>query len=239
MNREYMIVHSLEDLAETAAALWYKFSTEAVISHGHFSVALSGGSTPRHLFRKLSQNSHDFPWKNTKIFQVDERHVIRTHEDSNFRMISDELLSGIKIPPQNIYSIPVNSTVEKDAEKYSELLSDYFQNRNSEYTFDLLLLGLGSDGHTASLFPDDPALEITDRQAVHVYKNEIMHDRISITFPVINNAKNIIFLISGFDKSEPAFNVIKQLDTSLPAGKISHKGDNLIYLLDESAAALF
>ena len=239
MGKQILTVKNIEDFGETTAALWKKIADNAILKDGKFSVALSGGSSPIPVFQKLCEYHLDFPWKYTHIFQVDERYVAQNHEDNNFAMIKKHLIDNVEIPKQNIHQIPVNSNnIKKDTKLYQKDIEDYFNMPLKKMSFDLIILGIGNDGHTASLFPGKPVLKENAKAAAYVKMNPKMHDRITLTYPVLNAAKNIVFIVFGAAKAEILNEVLNKKNSSLPAAKISHLGRDIFYIIDQDAAKL-
>lgn len=204
-----------------------------------FTVALSGGSTPRRLFTLLAGPpfSESIDWEKIYFFWGDERCVPPDHPDSNYRMASETLLSKVPVPERNIHRIPAEDPDhQRAAESYSETISRFFA--PSPPRFDLVLLGMGADGHTASLFPDTTALTVTDRIAVPNYVPKFDAWRITLTAPVINTAKQVIFLVSGADKAPALHEVIEgHHDPRMyPSQLIAPSDGNLTWLIDQDAA---
>ncbi|WP_455282770.1 6-phosphogluconolactonase [[Eubacterium] cellulosolvens] len=176
---------------------------------GRFTLALSGGNTPRTLYGLLaSEFSNKIPWKHVHLFWGDERYVPKNHAQSNFAMAYDSFISRVNIPQENVHRIPVEHVLpEKSAEFYEMLLKKMFgySTEQSDYqSFDLILLGMGEDGHTASLFPANPVLFEKHRLVCAVnapLEMKPIH-RITITFPIIDKANYVFFLISGAKKEK-------------------------------------
>jgi len=183
-------------------------------------VALAGGSTPRRLYERLA--ACDFPWSETEVFFGDERCVPPDHPDSNYRMAHEALLSRVQA---RVHRMPGETC---DASAYEEDLARVFGPGLPE--FDLVLLGLGVDGHTASLFPGDPALDVTDRHVVRVQRPD--HPRLTLTLPVLSAAKVVMFLVSGESKRESLRRLLAGAD--IPAARV--RGRQVIIIGDEAAA---
>jgi 6-phosphogluconolactonase len=183
-------------------------------------VALAGGSTPRPLYERLA--ACDFPWSETEVFFGDERCVPPDHPDSNYRMAHEALLSRVQA---RVHRMPGETC---SAAAYEEELNTVFGPGLPE--FDLVLLGLGVDGHTASLFPGDPALDVTDRRVVRVQRPD--HPRLTLTLPVLSAAKAAMFLVSGRSKREPLQQLLAGAD--IPAARV--RARQVIIIADEAAA---
>ncbi len=234
-------------MANYAAGEWAAIAGKAVSDKGRFTAALSGGKTPAGLYRKLS-GIKKLPWDRTHIFIVDERFVPFEHEDSNYGMIERNLLRHTGIPQENIH--PVSTAVDtpgEAAERYEEELASFFKTGNGSLDppgdgiprFDLILLGLGADGHTASLFPGAPCLRETSRLAVAVSPSgPAEHERITLTLPVLNNAENVMILAAGDKKAAAAREVIGDKNSLLPAAMVKPGNGKLVILIDRGAASL-
>ncbi|HWE61120.1 MAG TPA: 6-phosphogluconolactonase, partial [Chloroflexota bacterium] len=210
---------------------------------GTFSIALSGGSTPRTLYELLAtpEIAAEAPWEHMQIFWGDERHVPPDHPESNYRMAREALLDHVPIPQQNIHRIPAElPNPETVAVAYEDTLRRAFRLDPGERPrFDLILLGLGDDGHTASLFPHSPALHEQQRLVVANPVPKLATTRITLTVPVINNAERVWFLIAGSSKAHVLKNVLEgpRDPETYPAQLIDPTDGELILLLDTTAAA--
>jgi len=207
------------------------------------SVALSGGSTPRVLYELLADPREPFrdqiAWDETHFFFSDERHVPPDHPDSNFRMVNEALFSRVPVPPQNIHRVLAeNPNAEQVAENYEADLITSFG--GAIPAFALLFLGLGEDGHTASLFPHSPALNETKRLVVAPWVDKFNAYRITMTLPVLNNGKSVVFLVTGASKAEILRTVITtdRNPDLYPAQAISPTNGAVTWLVDEAAARL-
>lgn len=237
-NKEILIFKDVEELSDFATEKWAEISTKAIKDRGCFTVALSGGKTPVTLYQKLADLKNLLSWDKTHIFLVDERFVPYEDNESNYKMISQALLIHIKIPKENIHPISTKeNTVQDSALRYEEDLISYFKLSPNEFPrFDLILLGVGEDGHTASLFPGDSSLKEDRHLAVAVIPPEVYRKkRITITFPVINNAASIFFLISGSNKAKVVKEVIEEENSLLPAAMVRPEKGERVFLMDKSA----
>jgi 6-phosphogluconolactonase len=220
-------------------ATWREISHEAIKRKGGFSAAVSGGKTPIDLYHQLSGMKGMLPWDKTHLFLVDERFVSFEHRDSNYRMLKETLLDHVPIPQGNIHPVPTDRPAPRiSAMAYEEDLKKFFRLSKGQFPeFDLLLLGIGEDGHTASLFPGTPVLDDTLHFAVPVFMDEMRHPRITLTLPVINNATHILFLVIGKNKASVLRKIMNREDVSLPASKVHpHKG-KLIFVIDREASS--
>jgi 6-phosphogluconolactonase len=231
------VFDSKDDMSHFIIETWREISQKAIERKGFFSVALSGGKTPIGLYYKLSSMKQMLPWDKTHIFLVDERFVPLEHRDSNYRMLKETLLDHIPIPQGNIHSIPTDrSTPQASAMAYEEDIKKFFRSSEDQIPeFDFLLLGLGEDGHTASLFPSSPVLKERDHLASAVILDEIRHDRITLTLPVLNHAKHVVFLVTGKGKAAVLEKVVKGKDSSLPASMAKPESGDLVFLIDREA----
>lgn len=241
MNARIKIFDSIEELNEFALAEIVRIGSAAIQKRGVFTLALSGGSTPKKLYALLAKDNQ-LNWHQTHFFFGDERHVSPDSEESNFRTANETLFSKIDVPPQNIhrfYTEEENARVV--AEKMENDLREFFKLEKGEFPrFDLILLGMGADGHTASLFPETSALNETKRLVVENYVEKFKTYRLTFTVPAINHARNIIFLVAGEDKTEAVREVLKgeRNTEKFPSQLIQPANGNLEFLLDSKAAAL-
>lgn len=237
---EVRIVNTPADLFQAAATEFVRLATDAVRARGRFCVALSGGSTPKSLFTLLASGAvPSIPWDKICFFFGDERHVPSDHSDSNYRMASEAMLSKVPLRPENVFRVRAE---EKDAavaaKAYEQTLITFFRLKPGEFPrFDLVFLGMGPDGHTASLFPGSPALQEKDRLVVSNWVEKFKTDRITMTFPVINHAACIMFMVSGGDKAGPLHEVLENPASDLPSRKIQPVDGTLLWLVDRAAAA--
>ncbi len=238
-NREIIIFDNIERIADYAIEKWTELSSRAIADKGHFAVALSGGKTPAVFYQKLSERK-DLPWSRTHVFMVDERFDPYDSEANNYHMINRTLLCHVTIPANNIHFIStVENTAEDSTLRYEESLRSYAKKAKTQYPlFDLIFLGIGEDGHTASLFPGTPALLETKRLAAAVAPPlDPESERITLTCPVINSAKNIFFMATGGNKAAVIKDVIKNKKSKLPAALFKQDGNRVCFLLDKDSAS--
>ncbi len=239
-NKEILIFKNVEQLSDFATEKWMNISEKAIKDKGCFTVALSGGKTPMTLYQKLANLKNSLPWDKTHIFLVDERFVPYEDKESNYNMINQTLLRHVKIPKENIHPISTKEdTPQASAIKYEEDLISYFKlSQGESLKFDLILLGIGEDGHTASLFPDSPSLKENKHLAIAITPSDTSKkERITLTFSVINNADNIIFLACGTNKAKIVKEVLEEENSLLPAAIVKPKKGKLVFLMDESAGS--
>jgi 6-phosphogluconolactonase len=227
------------ELFPAAADEFAKLARDAVNRAGKFTVALSGGSTPKKLFALLAEiPSTEIPWDRVFFFFGDERHVPPAHPDSNFRMANESLLLKIHARPENVFRIQAELAAEIAARNYEQQLVQFFHLQPGEFPrFDLIMLGLGPDGHTASLFPGSKALHEQHRLAVANWVQKFNTDRITFTYPVLNHAACVMFLVTGQDKAEAVGQVFEQKKQGPPAGAVDPDDGRLLWFLDKDAAS--
>ena len=242
MNRIVNIYPNLETLSQTAAEMFIRIGNEAIQKRGQFTVALAGGSTPKSLYQLLASErfKDKLDWEKVFFFFGDERKVSPDDAESNFKMANENLFEQLKLSAQNIFRWETElKNAEKIAEKYEETVKDFFNlPANGFPGFDLILLGMGDDGHTASLFPFTEALNETEKIAVANYVEKLQTTRLTLTFPAINNAANIIFLVSGANKAEILREVLEgDFQTKkFPSQKINPENGNVFWLIETNAA---
>jgi 6-phosphogluconolactonase len=234
-----MIVEKLEtpwNLARAAARHFVARSLEAVAIRDSFTVALSGGSTPRSLYEVLADPEEPFrelvPWPNIHFFWSDERHVPPDHPDSNYRMAYEAMLSHAPVPENNVHRIhSENPDANAAAQAYEETLKEVTKAIVPQ--LDLILLGLGNDGHTASIFPGSQVLHEAQRLVAAPWVEQLKTYRITMTLPLINNGTSVLFLVSGIEKAGIVKEVL-QGPKRYPAQEV--KSGELLWMLDKDAA---
>ena len=236
------VVRVLTDPPAVFAAAAVEFlqrARTAIQGSGRFTVALSGGSTPRNLYSLLATQS-DVPWGQIRFFFSDERHVPPDSPDSNFRMANESLFSRAPIPQENIFRVPAEiPDADTAAQSYEQTLRQFFQLEEDDLPrFDLILLGLGPDGHTASLFPGTAALHEDERLVAANWVEHFKTWRITFTYPVLNNAAAVLFMATGAEKQEALLQVLqgKRDSETYPAQGIKPTNGGLIWLVDQAAA---
>jgi 6-phosphogluconolactonase len=212
------------DIVDTAA--------KAVADHGSFNFALSGGNSPKALYRAFTEAplKYEMPWKKTYFFFGDERCVPRTSDESNFKMVKEVLFRPDLVRDENVFGLTdPDVDPKKSALDYETKMRKHFNLENGQLPkFDLILLGLGDDGHTASLFPDTEALKETKRLCVENFVKKFDAYRITLTLPVINNAKNVVFLVSGKGKADVVSEILSgKEEVSYPAQLVKPSTGNL------------
>jgi 6-phosphogluconolactonase len=291
-TRSIEVVATAADLFHCAAEEFVGVGRTAIGAQGRFTVALSGGSTPKALYSLLAANYANFAWNRTFLFFGDERHVPPTDPESNYRMVNESLLTKIAIPAGNVFRVPAeNPDAAAAASDYEAQLRQFFElppelppeirpaartavppeartevppehqneDRPGQFPrFDLILLGMGPDGHTASLFPNSPALDEQSRLVVANWVAKFNTHRITFTFPVLNRAAEVMFMASGADKADMLRHVLEGKfegksegkfqgkvegkpegtpTPPLPAQRVQPSDGRLLWMLDEAAAA--
>jgi 6-phosphogluconolactonase len=231
-----LVYETPEELARAAARDFAARAREAITERGRFAVALAGGSTPKATYKVLARDYADeLDWSKVHVFFGDERPVPPDHEDSNYRTARETLLSRIRVG--SVHRIRCELPSGEAAAAYEEDLRKFFE-PDELPRFDLILLGLGADGHTASLFPHTPALEETDRWVVANPVLKLGTTRLTLTVPVINVAKAVTFLVSGSDKAEALKEILERdaVPREYPAKLIRPKNGDLTWMVDRAAA---
>ncbi len=244
-GRELHILAGTNELFRRGAEEFVRAAKDSLEDRGVFNVALSGGSTPRGLFSLLVSDEAlraQVQWKKTNFFWGDERHVPPDHPDSNFRMAQETLLSKLSIDPKRIWRIKGEiEDTDAAAEEYERSLIDHFHLGERQLPrFDLVLLGMGPDGHTASLFPGTKALHEQEHLVVCNWVGKFDTERITMTARVLNNAAAVVFLVSGEDKAPALKSVLEGPfePEQLPAQLIRPVDGRLLWLVDQPAAKL-
>jgi 6-phosphogluconolactonase len=235
-------------LTRDAARRFVACAREAIDARGRFAVALSGGTTPRDLYALLAtpEFAAQVDWSRVHVFFGDERAVPPDHADSNFKMVHDVLLARVPLPAPNIQRIRAELAADDAAREYENTLRKFFTQEgnpgnegNTCPRFDLILLGLGADGHTASLFPRTRVLREPSRWVAAERIEKLNANRITLTTPVINAARNIIWLVAGADKAAIVRAVLRgeYRPDDLPAQLIAPRDARVVWLMDRDAAS--
>jgi len=232
------VYNDLEALSQAAAELFAVESRQASLNCGRFSVALSGGETPRRLYEILATSPYRerIHWDEVHIFWSDERCVPEEDPRNNAGMARQVLLDRVPIPPDHIHPIRTDQSPQQAAMQYEKELKDFFSTQNPN--FHLILLGLGENGHIASLFPHTPVLDEQVKWVSDVYVKDLEMNRITFTAPFINQASQVVFLVSGADKAQVLENVLEgpYQPRELPAQLIRPAGIHPIWLVDKAAS---
>lgn len=240
---ELIVVDDAVALADAAARAVVEIAEAAVSARRRFTVALAGGNTPRTTYERLAASPlrEQMPWDRTWIFFGDERAVPPDHPESNYRMANAALLSKVPVPAAHVARLRGEAEdADAAAAEYSKLMTEVFGSRRGELpSFDLILLGMGVDGHIGSLFPGSPVLKEVFRPvaAVHAAAASIPQ-RMTFTLPLINAAARVMFLVAGSEKAKVVKAVLNDTSSGLPASMVRPTDGRLTWLLDKSAAAL-
>jgi 6-phosphogluconolactonase len=230
-------------LAQQTTDRFVRLAQESVAARGRFTVALAGGSTPKAAYAMLASAAYRdrVPWQQTHFFWGDERHVPPDHEDSNYRMAYEAMLSKVPIPAAHIYRIAAEHEAQQAADEYEATLRTAFQLAGDTLPrFDLILLGMGPDGHTASLFPGTSAVHERKRLVAAPWVEKFHTFRITLTLPVLCNAAHVVFAAGGADKTETLQHILQgpyQPDL-YPSQVVKPTHGTLLWLVDKAAARL-
>ena len=240
--REVRIYDSDQEVAAEAAEFFVWLGEQASKERGRFRLALSGGSTPRQLYGALaSQYARRLSWSQAEFYFSDERCVPPDHAESNFRMANETLLRPLAISTNQVFRIRGEDKPDQAAAAYESLIRERFSGKPEEWpTFDLILLGLGDDGHTASLFPGSPWVREAKRLVVASQSPRGIRDRVTVTPPLINHARTVVFLVAGVEKAAAVRTVLEEerIDPlECPAKMIQPLDGRLVWFLDRTAAA--
>jgi len=239
---EIRTLNTPQELFGAAAELVASAANEAVAERGRFSIALSGGSTPKSLYTLLATNARtSLPWDRMFFFFGDERHVPPTDPESNYRMADEAMLSKVPVAQTNVFRVEAeNPDAAAAAQAYEQTLRKFFALEAGQLpAFDLILLGMGPDGHTASLFPGTEGLNEKTKLVVANWVEKLKTHRISLTLPVLNAARCVAFLVSGTDKAPVLKSVLEGNvpGEQYPAKLVRPAQGKLIWLLDRAAAS--
>ena len=245
MDREIRILADGAAIAKRVAGLFVEAAAAAVKEKGSFTVALAGGSTPKTLYGLLVNDASlraQVSWDKMHLFFGDERNVGPEHPDSNFRMATEALISKAPLKPEQVTRIKgENPDTEQAAKEYEQALRAYFKLTDGQYPrFDLLLAGMGNEGHTLSLFPGTKALHANTRIAARNWVGKLYTERITLTAPAASNAKLVIFMVTGADKA-PALKAVLEgpyEPEQLPAQLIQPANGKLLWLVDTAAGGM-
>jgi 6-phosphogluconolactonase len=236
---EVRVVDGPEELARAAADEWRARALSAVAELGRFAVALAGGSTPRALYALLADPAAPYrdalPWAHTHVFFGDERAVPPDHPESNYGMARDALLARVPVPPGNVHRIRGEEEPEVAARGYEDELRSFF---GPATRFDLVLLGMGADGHTASLFPGSPALEEPSRLVAAPLVPALGVRRITLTLRALDAAARAVFLVSGASKAPALARILSGEPgaAALPAARVRPGHGSVLWLVERGAA---
>ncbi|MCA9797191.1 MAG: 6-phosphogluconolactonase [Candidatus Eremiobacteraeota bacterium] len=221
-------VEVLDDLEAISNFALKRLERALANQQGDFHLALAGGSTPKHLYELMARQP--LPWDRIHLWWGDERHVPHDHQDSNFRMVRQAMLDNLSLSPDQIHPWPYDPDPARAAEAYDQALRAQF---GGPATFNLTLLGMGDDGHTASLFPGTSALKVEDRLAVANRVEQLDTWRLTLTYPALARSNEVLFLVAGEGKAPALEQVLES--GRLPSSKVRAR-DQLIFAVDRAAA---
>ena len=240
---EIKIVDNAEAMSRLAAQTLVEHIRETLRGQNTYSIVLSGGSTPRRLYTLLADDPGwrgQISWDRIHFFWGDERPVPPDHPDSNYRMAHDAMLSKVDVPPAHIHRMRAEfPDAAKAAEDYTREICRFFDIKDGEVpSFSCILLGMGADGHTASLFPGSPALNESKHLVIANWVDQFQSSRLTLTYPVLNNADLILLLVSGPEKADMLKEVLAgdRAPNRYPVQRIQPKHGMLKWLVDQSAA---
>ncbi len=235
-RRDLMIAGDHESSLKFCAEHFIKICKESIAKYGSFTVALSGGSTPKALFSLLTQAPYvsRVDWSNIYLFWSDERSVDPTDQSSNFRMAMEAGFSKVSIPSSHIHRMEAEKNIEENAAAYERLIQSHLRGRG----FDLVMLGMGEDGHTASLFPKTEGLKATTKLVIanHIPQKETW--RMTLTFKCINGASHIAIYVLGKNKQEILKKALTSKDGTYPIENVGTINSKALWIADDEAAAL-
>jgi len=234
MKAEQKILADATSLVEAATEQFVHAARTAIAKRGVFHVALAGGSTPKGLYQKLATSPYveQIDWSRVHLFFGDERCVLPTHDDSNFKMANEAMIKHVPIPEENVHRMPTEEGVAPEvAIRYGRTMLETLEDQ----PLDLVLLGLGPDGHIASLFPDTEALDVTDRTTTSLYVEKFESWRVTMTYPTINAARQVIVFIGGEAKAPIVNDITTDAVQGLPVQRLAPQGEYYWYM--DAAAA--
>jgi 6-phosphogluconolactonase len=241
MKLDTRVLPDIDALSRAALEELLSDLQDAIKQRGRGAIALSGGHTPEKMYTLWAANQKyrsETDWNRVHFFWGDERYVSQDDPLSNYRMTRETLLEHVAIPAANVHAVPTNlGTPQQAAEAYDQELRKFFG--SSAPAFDVTLLGLGPEGHTASLFPDSPALEEKTRWVVPVHVEAVPPNRLTFTLPVLNSSRNTYFLVAGENK-RPILDALRaepdSRPSAYPAGRIRPADGRVLWFLDRAAA---
>ena len=231
-------------MSQTAAENFVEIANRAIADKNNFTVALAGGSTPKSLYQLLADENQPFraqvEWNKVAFFFGDERHVPPDDDESNFKMANETLLQPLDIAATSVYRIEAELDADTAAANYAEVLRQFFNPNKDEFArFDLILLGMGEEGHTASLFPGTDVIHEIEKSVAAPFVEKFNARRITLTPPVINSAANIIFFVGGAEKADALREVLtgERQPDKFPSQIVEPTNGKLLWLVDKAAAA--
>jgi len=239
-SREMMAFDADEDTAYFALNEWMKISAASIKERGAFIAALSGGRSPLTFYKALRSCKDRFETDKTHIFLADERFVPPSDTESNLGLLREHLLNHIDIPETNVHAVQTeHTTLEQAAQHYGDEIRAFFRVQgHSIPEFDLIMLGIGEDGHTASLFSESASLKERQRLAIPAMAGKAPRERVSLSLPVLTNARHIMFLATGPSKAGVVREIVENSESALPAALVWRGGKRVYLVMDRDAASL-
>jgi len=234
MKAQQKVMPDTQSLIEVATQQFVASARSAIAKRGVFHVALAGGSTPKGLYQKLAISPYveQVDWTQVHLFFGDERCVLPTHDDSNFKMAREAMIDHLPIPQENVHRMPTEvGDAQEVAIRYARTMEEVLQDQ----PLDLVLLGLGADGHIASLFLETLALDVTDTNTTSLYVEKFDSWRVTMTYPVINSARQVIVFIGGEAKSAIVRDITTNAVQGLPIQRLAPQGE-YYWFMDKAAA---
>lgn len=223
-----------KDVADFAAKFIIDLASSAIAKKGIFSIALSGGSTPKILYGKLKEYKDAIDWSKVLVFFSDERSVALTNEDSNYHMAMTNGIESLGIPKDHIFAMKASESISENADLYEEQIKQHL----ADASFDLILLGMGDDGHAASLFPATEALDEKEKLVIANDVPQKKTKRMTFTYPLLKKSKQILFLTTGANKAEMVKTVLTTPSIEHPASLVTNHCNKVLWALDEASASL-
>ena len=238
---EIKVCKNQEEIFTKSVDMFIEIANQAIAARGYFSIALSGGSTPKGMYALLASDAYKdkVDWNKVHLFWGDERSVAPDNDQSNYRMANEAMIKKVPIPAENVHRMEAErQDIEQAAKDYEAAIKQVMPFADGEQPcFDLILLGMGDDGHTASLFPHTKVLSENTRTVVVNWVEKFNTNRMTLTAPAINNARNVVFMAAGANKEQPLKEVLSGAPNSdlYPSQLIRPTDGNLVWLVDEAA----
>lgn len=237
-RRELVVPGNYEETLDFAVEHWIDAAKQAIKERGKFTVALSGGTTPKIIYQRVcsEENRDRIEWENVFLFWGDERSVSATHPSSNYKMAMDAGFSSVGLNPQHIFRMEAERDINQSCQQYERYIKEHVEDQE----FDLIMLGMGDDGHTASLFPETEALNEKRKMVVGNFVPKMSTWRMTFTYPLINQGRKICFYVLGKEKAMMAAEVLKgdENPTLLPSQAVGTDSHKALWILDHNAAEL-
>ncbi|MBI9074244.1 MAG: 6-phosphogluconolactonase [Desulfatibacillum sp.] len=240
-GKTVLVFDTPEDLAVHAARSFADYAAQCIRKQGSFFAALSGGKTPAKFFRELAKLGEEFEWEKIHLFQVDERMAPADHQDSNQAMIRESFVEPAGFPPEHFLPVPVQmDDAALAAQAYENSINMVLESVPSRpKRLDMILLGIGQDGHTASLFPEDPEFRQASSWVRSARSEHHAHQRVTLSLSFVSAASKVFFLITGQDKADMVRQILLETSPSLPASLVWKNAQQAVMALDRAAARAY